>query len=306
MILRQSRHGYFLGCSGYPECTHTIACFPDGEPFKLVAEKELDQPCESCAQGTMKVRRRGWRSFLGCDQYPKCKTTKPLPDGVRLEKQATPASEEAGFNCERCGRPMVVRSGRRGKFIACPGFPRCRNTKPIDKLEELRANPPAAVGADKKAARTPIKGGKNGAITRASDDQEPPPGYAWTRTGKPTVEAWPEDKLYCPLCGSEMSLKAGRWGPFYSCSGYPSCKFTANLRGAAKKQAEQLMPAPPPKPKPIPTDIKCEECGEIMLVRKGRSGEFLGCSGFPKCRATLPLPPGFEVPKSAEVAQSKA
>lgn len=306
MILRQSRHGFFLGCSGYPECTHTIPCFPDGVPFKRVTEKELEQPCESCGQGTMKVRRRGWRAFLGCDQYPKCKTTKPLPDGVRLEKQAAPPPEQAGFDCERCGRAMVVRRGKRGKFIACSGFPRCRNTKPIDKLEKLRANPPAAASPDKKAARTPIKAGKNDAIARTSDDQEPPPGYAWTRTGKPTVEAWPEDKLYCPLCGSEMNLKAGRWGPFYSCSGYPSCKFTANLRGAAKKRAEQLMPAPPPKPKPVPTDIKCEECGEIMLVRKGRSGEFLGCSGFPKCRATMPLPPGFEVPESDELVQREA
>ncbi|MCH8053990.1 MAG: type I DNA topoisomerase, partial [Planctomycetes bacterium] len=112
MILRQSRHGSFLGCSGYPECTHTIPCAADGTPHKLVAEKDLEEPCESCGAGTMKVKRRGWRAFLGCDSYPKCKTTKPLPEGVRLEKVAAPPPKEAGFNCERCGQPMVIRSGR--------------------------------------------------------------------------------------------------------------------------------------------------------------------------------------------------
>ncbi len=224
---------------------------------------------------------------------------------MRLEKIAGPPPEEAGFNCERCGQPMVIRTGRRGKFIACPGFPRCRNTKPIEKLEELRANPPAASQQSQKAARTPIKSGKGPAAVKTSDDQEPPPGYAWTRTGKPTIETWPEDKLFCPLCGSEMSLKAGRWGPFFSCTGFPKCKFTANMRGAAKKHAEQLMPPPPPKPKPILTDIECEECGQKMVIRKGRSGDFLGCGAFPKCRATAPLPPGFELPESAELAKGK-
>jgi DNA topoisomerase-1 len=300
MILRQSRHGFFLGCSGYPECNHTLPCNAEGEPHRLVSEKELEAPCEECNEGRMVVKRRGWRSFMGCDRYPKCKTTKPLPEGVRLERKAGPPPEEAGVDCERCGRPMLIRIGKRGKFIACSGFPRCRNTKAIDKLEELKANPPT----EKKAARTPIKG-EASPIVKTEDDQPPPPGYAWTRTGKPTVETWPEDKLFCPLCGNEMSMKAGRWGPFFSCTGFPRCRFTANLRGAAKKHAEEIMPPPPPKPKPIPTDLKCEECGKHLVVRRGRSGEFLGCSDFPKCKTTAPLPPGFKIPEPV-AAEEKA
>lgn len=298
MVLRQSRHGSFLGCSGYPECSHTVPCSADGTPHKLVAEKDLEEPCESCGEGRLVVKRRGWRAFVACNRYPQCKASKPLPEGVRLEKQPAAAAEEAGVKCERCGRPMVIRVGKRGKFIACPGFPRCRNTKPIERLEELRANPSAAITPAKRAARTPIKNG--GASKKTSAGQSPPPGYAWTRTGKLTVEVWPQDKLYCPECGSETNIKAGRWGPFFSCSGFPKCKFTANLRGEAKEHAAEVMPAPP-KPKPIPTDIKCQECGANMLVRKGRSGEFLGCSAFPKCRATLPLPAGFEVPQAGEL-----
>ena len=85
-------------------------------------------------------------------------------------------------------------------------------------------------------------------------------------------------------------MKSGRFGPFFSCTNFPKCRCSVNLRGEAKKQAEIEMP-PPEKPEPIPTDIPCEQCGEPMLIRVGRSGKFLGCSKYPKCKTTQPLPP---------------
>ena len=55
------------------------------------------------------------------------------------------------------------------------------------------------------------------------------------------------------------------------------------------------MPSPAKaKPKPIQTDIPCDECGEPMLIRTGRSGQFLGCSKYPKCRFSKPLPNGSQ------------
>jgi DNA topoisomerase I len=296
MIVRQSRHGSFLGCSGYPECSHTLPCDESGRPLKLVTEKELEEPCPNCGEGKLTVKRRGVRAFLGCDRYPKCKFTKPLPEGVRVERKVQPV-EESGVACERCHRPMVIRTGRRGKFIACTGFPRCRNTAPIEKLEELRAKSPAieavvaeggANGNGAKVLPAPARKGK-GAVVNVAELGPPPAGFAWTRTGKPVVETWPEGDLHCPYCGSEMELKNGRFGPFFSCTGYPKCKTSINLRGEAKKRAEADNP-PPEKPKPVPTDIKCAECGAPMMIRTGRSGRFLGCSAYPKCKATSPLP----------------
>lgn len=305
MLLRQSRHGPFLGCSGYPKCRNTIACNEQGEPLKLVKEEELEQPCPACGVGTMKVRRRGMRAFLGCDQYPTCKNTAPLPEGIRLERKEMPVVE-AGFNCERCGRPMHIKSGRRGRFIACSGFPACRNAKPIEKLETLLAE------AETNGLRTQTAGGDRGQVTEqgpqadtstngrktASKDSKSaegltsetlPPGFALTRTGKPVVEKWPEGPLSCPQCGHEMNLKAGRFGPFFSCSNFPRCKCSVNLRGEAKKRAEIEMP-PPQRPKPVPTEIACDECGATMMIREGRSGKFLGCSKYPQCKFTKPLP----------------
>ena len=104
--------------------------------------------------------------------------------------------------------------------------------------------------------------------------------------------------LCCPECGSTVELKRGRFGPFFSCGNFPRCKFNCNLRGAAKKQAEELLPAPV-RPKPVVTDIRCDECGQPMVLRTGRRGKFLGCSGYPKCRGTKEVPPGLDAQNAA-------
>ncbi|NLW87802.1 MAG: hypothetical protein GXY38_13120 [Planctomycetes bacterium] len=56
------------------------------------------------------------------------------------EADGTPKSEPrpAGVNCPKCGKPMVIRTGKRGEFLACTGFPRCRNALSMDKLPELQ------------------------------------------------------------------------------------------------------------------------------------------------------------------------
>lgn len=313
MILRQSRHGPFLGCSAYPECNNTIPCDKTGTPLEVVKEKDLECSCEECGEGTMKVRRSGMRTFLGCDRYPDCKHTTPLPEGVRVEKKIEPV-RETGLMCELCGNPLHIKKGRRGDFIACSGFPKCRNTFPVEKLDELKAVVAAGgsmqealgkkdgVGKKSAAKRVVTRKVVGGPVPKTPDGKvdiaalgPPPEGFAWTRTGKPVVEVLPDDVLHCPECGNEMLMKRGRFGPFFSCTNFPKCKCSVNLRGEAKKQAEIEMPAPQ-KPKPIPTEIECEECGGKMVIRTGRSGQFLGCGNFPKCKATKPLPEGMTVP----------
>lgn len=291
MVARRSKTGPFLGCSGYPDCRNTVPSDEAGNPLRLVKDDELKRPCDVCGQGTLIVKRKGRRAFLGCDQFPKCKNTAQLPADIRLEKKAGPPPEEAGVNCDRCNRPMVIRSSRRGKFLSCSGFPKCRNAKPLEKLEELKAaavagGGEAAAGAARRIATVGVERGENGL----------PIGFALTRTGKPVVEVMPAEgeHLSCPECGHELDLKRGRFGPFFSCTNYPRCRFVCNLRGEAKKKAEELFPAPE-RPKPELTDIPCEECGKPMMIRTGRRGKFLGCSGYPKCKTTRELPAGVSV-----------
>lgn len=294
MTVRQARGSYFLGCTGYPECRGTRPCDETGKPLEQIAEEDYTRPCETCGEGTMRVKWKARRAYLACDAYPKCKATASIPAGVHIRKKPAPPPEDAGLPCDRCSRPMVIRDGKRGKFLACSGFPKCRNSKPVEKLEELRAAA-AAAGLTIK----PDAAGAAAARKAALSPGEPPPGFAMTRTGKPVVETLPEKDLHCPECGNPMELRRGRFGPFFSCTGFPKCRFVANLRGEAKKQADELMPAPA-RPKPRLTAVLCKECGAQMLLRAGKRGNFLGCSRYPQCRATQEVPRGTEVPLAEE------
>ncbi len=293
LILRKSRIGPFLGCTGYPECSHTQPSDEQGVPLKKVNEEDIKETCPEC-KAEMSVKFSRGRSFLGCSAYPKCKATQPLPDGVYVEK---PKPAEAGVRCDKCGRNIVIRTGRRGPFLSCSGFPRCRNAMPMDKVDHLRAleeagEIPEAPADNGKTGRAKVEvpRDENGKVDYAAMGP-PPPGFAWTRTGRPVVETWPEESLACPDCGGEVDMKTGRFGPYYGCTKFPKCRFVSNLRGAAKKQAEKEFPTAP-KPKPIPTDVPCEECGAHMVIRTGRSGEFLGCSKYPTCKNSQPMPEG--------------
>ncbi|MCA9244851.1 MAG: type I DNA topoisomerase [Phycisphaerales bacterium] len=287
MVVRQSRTGSFLGCSGYPECRNTIPCDENGVPLQMMDEEELQRPCEACGEGTMVVKWKRLSAFLGCDRHPKCKNTGKIPEGVAVRRKPAPPPEVAGVACEKCGRAMVIRVGRTGRFVACSGYPRCRTTHPEDKLEEIKAKQKAEGVEVPPLEEKPSKS-KRAPATKVDVSKlgEPPKGFAWTRTGRPVVETMPEEgELKCPECKSTMELRRGRFGPFFSCTNFPKCKFVSNLRGQAKKDAEEMMPGPE-KAKPIPTDLPCEECGQPMLIRESRRGKFLGCSAYPKCRAT--------------------
>jgi DNA topoisomerase-1 len=95
------------------------------------AKEHSDMPvitCDKCgAPMEIKVSRGG--RFLGCTNYPECKNTKPLPKDVKIEK-AEPVIAE-GIFCDICGKQMVIRESRYGKFYGCIDYPTCKGTKPI-------------------------------------------------------------------------------------------------------------------------------------------------------------------------------
>ena len=294
MIVRKGPSGAFLGCSSYPDCNNTMPCNEDGVPLKKVRAEDIKVSCVECGSA-MEVKFARGRSFLGCSTYPKCKATTPMPEGVYVEK---PKPEDAGVRCDKCGRAVVIRKSRRGPFLSCSGFPRCRNAMPLDKLEHLKTL--EAEGKIPDAPTEPVNG--NGKATRGKTRPKnltkeeiaelgpPPAGFAWTRTGRPVVEVLPEKALTCFECGEEMMLRSGRFGPFFSCHS-TKCKAIANLRGEAKKQAEAKENET--RPQSIETDIDCPDCGKKMILKMGRAGRFLGCTGYPDCKKTMEPPPGL-------------
>jgi DNA topoisomerase-1 len=83
--------------------------------------------------------------------------------------------------------------------------------------------------------------------------------------------------LVCPVDGSAMVLRSGKFGKYISSVNYPAVKFVVRL----DKKDKIVLPSPPPLQDP---EIVCTKCGRPCNVRDGKRGPWLGCSGFPKCR----------------------
>ncbi|MCX5797874.1 MAG: type I DNA topoisomerase [Elusimicrobia bacterium] len=146
MLIRESRFGKYLSCSAFPKCKGKIQLGPDGQ--KIVPEK-TEEVCDVCGK-PMVIRTGRKGRFLACSGYPACKNTFSLDaDGKKIEGSRPLATSR---KCQKCGNFMWLRLGKRGHFLACSGFPKCRNIKPVSKEdgETLRLEAEAL-----RAQRTP-------------------------------------------------------------------------------------------------------------------------------------------------------
>jgi len=110
---------------GVTVCDFLVKNFPDIMDISFTAEmeEELDQ----IARG-----EREWRPTMAEFYKP---FTAQVDKVEREAKKIKLKVEVTDEKCELCGKPMVIREGRYGKFIACSGFPECRNTKPLETKE---------------------------------------------------------------------------------------------------------------------------------------------------------------------------
>jgi len=139
--------------------------------------------------------------------------------------------------CDKCGSPMIIKTGRFGPFLACSNFPDCKNIKSMNNKKE--ADP--AQDEKLKALQEQFK-----------------------------------DEL-CDKCGSPMTVKNGRFGPFLACSSYPKCKNIKNI-------------SDPNAPK-----IQCPVCKKGNIVQKrSRRGIFWACDRYPDCKTAFNSQPTGE------------
>jgi DNA topoisomerase-1 len=134
LVYRVSRNGRFLGCSSYPDCEYTSPCDEQG---KIVEEKLSEHKCTKCGK-PMVVKHGRFGPFLGCSGYPDCKTI------INLDKQGNvlppkPAPEPSGIKCYKCkDGEFLIRQGRKGPFLGCSRYPKCRTIISIEKLDYLK------------------------------------------------------------------------------------------------------------------------------------------------------------------------
>ena len=191
---------------------NVVARFYDGFEDKIAAAKAddytlkvpdeaTDYICEKCG-AKMVVKTGRYGKFLACPNYPKCKNTKNLDENGNIAQPKEP--EVSDVVCEKCGAKMIVKTGRYGKFLACPNYPKCKNIVNLEKPQE-------------------------------SAVQLPP----------------------CPKCGKPLKIITTRKSTFYGCSGYPECDFASS---------------------DPPAGEECPQCGSYLVVKTGKNGKYVKCS----------------------------
>lgn len=182
--------------------------FPDIVNINFTAEMEskLDRVEEGKIQ---------WKEILR-EFYPGFMETVKKAEQV-IEKVEFPV-EQSDVICEKCGRTMVIRTGRYGKFLACPGFPECRNTKPLH--EE------AGVKCPKCGGKVIILKSKRGKKYLGCENYPGCDFLSWDM---------PSDKN-CPKCGSFMTQKTKGKTVTLKCAN-PQCEYTEEQEKEGKKKS---------------------------------------------------------------------
>ena len=191
------------------------------------------------------------------------------------------ADELLDEECPRCSRQLVKRLGRNGMFVGCSGFPECKFTRDLE-------NP--GNGEESNAVGEPCPDCGSGLVYKQGRfgrfiGCESYPDCRYTRQiTEPTG-------VQCPDCADgQLVIKKTRRGRiFYGCERYPGCEYST-WQDPRKKPAGSAPSKPAAKSARKNSGGavvgECPECGKDLSVRKGRYGDFVGCSGFPGCRFT--------------------
>lgn len=177
---------------------------------------QTDEVCDKC--GSMMVIKWGrFGRFLACSAYPDCKNTRQIAATGSEGGSEAPRPEE--IECEKCGKPMVLKRGRFGEFMACSGYPECRNTKKIVKSAD-QVTVKQDVLLDETCPvcghRLALKHGRFGEYTACSD-------YPNCKYIKLKSTGVPCGREGCT--GEIVERKSRRGKTFYGCSLYPDCDF---------------------------------------------------------------------------------
>ncbi len=240
------RDGRFLKPTQLGEITTKIMNehFPDIVDYKFTAI--MEDRLDTIASGKETLNEvlsdfyKGFASELSKAENKLSETAPELP------------AEETDIICDSCGSKMIIKNGRFGKFAACPNYPKCKNTKTLNKdgsLAEAKKSEIADFKCEICGSDVLIRNGQFGEFYACSNY----PKCKFTKTKVVTIG------VKCPQCGDEILSKIGKGGKqFYSCQNYPKCNFSSW---------------------DLPTNEKCPQCDNILLKKKNG---MLVCSNF-KC-----------------------
>ncbi len=177
--------------------------------------------------------------------YDKFKVDLERAMSTEGEMRLEPKFEESDVICQACGAKMVYKKGRFGRFLACPNYPACKNTKAVDeagKVVEAEQTVPTLAGfkCEECGGEMVIRNGRYGSFYACSN-------YPTCTFTKQKVT---DTGVACPICSSKILARHGKGKMlFYSCERYPECDYSTW---------------------DMPLKESCPDCGAILYYRKSR------------------------------------
>jgi DNA topoisomerase I len=172
------------------------------------------------------------------------------------------------ITCDKCGKPMVIKAGKFGLFLACSGYPECENTRELETPEPGTEGEGLDETCENCGKPMAMKRGRFGQFLACTGYPECKTTRKIITTKQGMTAAKPDQILdeKCPKCESNLVLKHGRFGEFTACSNYPACKYV--------KQKS--------------TGLVCPKDGGDVVERKSKRGKaFYGCANYPDCDFVL-------------------
>jgi len=239
--------------SGKEDWVHTLKEFYKGFSKELQQArknmknlKKEETPagvkCEKCG-AEMVIRWGRFGRFVACSSYPECKNTREVTQEGSSDQEIQGGLEERP--CEKCGKPMVLKKGRYGEFLACSGYPECKNTKKvIQDKGEVKVQEAKDEKCPQCGSQLVQKHGPYGAFVACGDY----PDCKYIK--QETID------ITCPECkkGQLARRRSRRGRYFYGCSTFPECKFALWQK---------------------PIDVKCPSCGAPYLLERTTKKEGL-------------------------------
>jgi DNA topoisomerase-1 len=217
------------------------------EDIKRMEEK-TDEVCDNC--GSPLILKWGkFGSFYSCSNFSKVKPMTIAASPWKKDQKAVIKKVTTAFTF-----PIIVKSTTDDEFAY---------SKEVLNAKEL------ALAVDEAAAA-----GKKVTAEQYSCDFTKENFAAKPDLSAPGADEAPEEEA-CDNCGRTMVLRNGPWGPFMACPGYnedPPCK-------TIRKLTQKVQQKPP-----VQLEESCPKCGKPLLLRNGQYGEFVSCSGYPKCK----------------------
>jgi DNA topoisomerase-1 len=210
-------------------------------------EIPTDEVCEKCGS-PMVIKWGQFGRFMACSAYPECKNTKEIVSDEAPKEGEASAETAEPEPCENCGKPMTLKRGRFGQFLACTGYPECKTTRKIAAGSKTPKK--ADVILDEICpqcgqAKMVLKEGRFGEFISCSN-------YPKCKYIKPKTVGVPCPK---PGCGGELIERRSKRGKlFYGCIKYPNCDFVLWNK---------------------PVREQCPQCGAPFLLEKSTKREGL-------------------------------